>query len=80
MAITSRHNKPSDSNDRFSEFVRCQDFVFRVSDVDGFSHQSFPDAPPVTVVNFKSFTQSIADPEQRLFHFLIGKIKPHESD
>lgn len=59
-----------------SDFVLCQDFVFRPADVDGFSHVVEPDSEAITVVNFKAFTQSIPDPEKRLFSFLVRKLKP----
>ena len=63
-----------------SDFVLCQDFVFRPGDVDGFSHVTEPDSDPLTVVNFKAFTQSIPDPEKRLFSFLMRKLKPRSID
>jgi hypothetical protein len=44
--------------------------------VDGCSHQTHPDGSAVTIVNFKSYTQTIPDPERRLFDFLIRKLKP----
>ena len=59
-----------------SEFVICQNFVFRPANVDGFSHQTYEDGSAVTTVNFKSYTQGIPDPERRLFDFLISKLKP----
>ena len=68
------------SNKPHSDFVLCQDFVFRPSDVDGFSHVVEPDSEPLTVVNFKAFTQSIPDPEKRLFSFLVRKLKPRSVD
>ena len=64
-----------------SEHVRCRDFVFRVADVDGFSHRPVPEGDPITVVNFKGYTQSVRDPERRLFDFLLARTKPqHEAD
>ncbi len=63
-----------------SEFVLCQDFIFRPSTVDGCSHQTYPDGTAVTIVNFKSHTQTIADPQRRLFDFLIRKLKPKPAD
>ena len=39
-----------------------------------------PDSEPLTVVNFKAFTQSIPDPEKRLFSFLIRKLRPRSFD
>ena len=59
-----------------SEFVLCEGFAFRPSNVDGCSHQTHPDGSAVTIVNFKSYTQTIPDPERRLFDFLIRKLKP----
>ncbi|MFZ0710697.1 MAG: hypothetical protein WAM53_11710 [Terrimicrobiaceae bacterium] len=63
-----------------SEFVLCEGFAFRLSSVDGCSHQTHPDGAAVTVVNFKSYTQTIPDPERRLFDFLICKLKPKRRD
>jgi len=63
-----------------SDFVLCQDFVFRPANVDGFAHQSYEDGSAVTTVNFKSYTQSIPDPERRLFDFLISTFNPRSVD
>jgi hypothetical protein len=67
-------------NKTHSEFVLCEGFAFRPSNVDGCSHQKYADGSAVTVVNFKSYTQTIADPERRLFDFLIRKLKPKRTD
>jgi hypothetical protein len=48
--------------------------------VDGFSHQTFDDGTAVTTVNFKSYTQTIPDPERRLFDFLTSKLNPKPTD
>jgi hypothetical protein len=48
--------------------------------VDGCSHQTYVDGSAVTIVNFKSYTQTIPDPERRLFDFLIRKLKPKRAD
>jgi len=48
--------------------------------VDGFSHQSYEDGSAVTTVNFKSYTQSIPDPERRLFDFLTSTFNPKPVD
>lgn len=63
-----------------SDFVLCQDFVFRPANVDGFAHQSYEDGSAVTTVNFKSYTQSIPDPERRLFEFLTSTLNPRPVD
>ena len=63
-----------------SELVLCEGFAFRPSNVDGCSHQKYADGSAVTVVNFKSYTQTIPDPERRLFDFLIRKLKPKRAD
>jgi hypothetical protein len=62
-----------------SEFVLCEEFVFRPSTVDGFSHERC-DGAAVTTVNFKSYTQTIPDPERRLFDFLVHRLKPKPAD
>jgi hypothetical protein len=48
--------------------------------VDGCSHQRYADGSAITTVNFKSYTQTIADPERQLFDFLIRKLKPRPVD
>jgi hypothetical protein len=79
MPIESPSNTPI-GNRTHSEFVLCEGFAFRLSTVDGCSHQTYADGSPVTVVNFKSYTQTIPDPERRLFDFLIRKLKPKRAD
>jgi len=61
---------------KVSDFVLCENFVFRLASVDGFSHQNFEDGAAVTTVNFKGYTQSISDPEHRLFDFLVSNLNP----
>lgn len=81
MAIEAPTPKTSATNKATqSDFFLCQDFVFRLSTVDGFSHQTFADGSSVTTVNFKSYTQTIPDPERCLFEFLLLKINPQTSD
>ncbi len=80
MAIDMPSNRPPRSGTRISDHVRCEDFVFRIADVDGFSHQPVPEGEPVTVVNFKGYTQAVPDTERRLFDFLLQKIQPKSAD
>ena len=63
-----------------SEFILCEGFVFRLSTVDGCLHQTNADGSAITVVNFKSYTQMVPDPERRLFDFLIQKLRPGRVD
>jgi hypothetical protein len=63
-----------------SEVVLCEGFVFRRSTVDGFSHERYDDGAAVTTVNFKSYTQTIPDPDRRLFDFLIRRLRPKPAD
>ncbi len=63
-----------------SDFVLCQNFAFRPANVDGFSHQTLEDGSLVTLVNFKSSTQTIPDSERRLFDFLVSKLQPKPVD
>ena len=79
MPIEAPSNSPIASRTH-SEFVLCEQFVFRPSTVDGFSHERYDDGAAVTTVNFKSYTQTIPDPERRLFDFLIRKLKPKPAD
>ncbi len=81
MPITYPTNKPQPSGHHTeSEFVRCQDFVFRPSDVDGFAHQILHGAEPVTIVNFKGHAQPVTDPERRLFDLLAKHFNPTNFD
>jgi hypothetical protein len=79
MPIQSPSNTPIASKTN-SEFVLCEGFAFRPANVDGCSHQTHPDGTAFTVVNFKSYTQTIPDPEKRLFDFLMRKLKPRRVD
>lgn len=63
-----------------SDYVLCENFVFRPSTVDGFSHQTFEDGTAATTVNFKSYTQTIPDTERRLFEFLLSCVQPKPFD
>jgi hypothetical protein len=72
---STHHTTPIGSTAINSEFVICQNFVFRPANGDGFSHQTYEDGSAVTTVNFKSYTQGVPDPERRLFDFLISKFK-----
>lgn len=79
MPIEAPSNTPIGSRTH-SEFVLCEGFAFRPSTVDGCSHQRYADGAAVTIVNFKSYTQTIPDPEQRLFNFLIRTLKLKPAD
>jgi hypothetical protein len=48
--------------------------------VDGFSYQTFEDGTAITTVNFKAYTQSIPDPDRRLFQFLLSVLEPQSVD
>ena len=63
-----------------SDFVLCQNIAFRLSSVDGFSHHRYEDGSAVTILNFKGYTQNMADPQRQLFDFLILHINPCISD
>jgi hypothetical protein len=75
MSIEAPANSPVASRTH-SEFVLCEQFAFRPSTVDGFSHERYADGSAITTINFKSYTQTIPDPERRLFDFLIRRLKP----
>jgi hypothetical protein len=79
MPIEAPSRTPHTSN-KPTDFVLCENFVFRPANVDGFSHQTFEDGAAVTTVNFKSYTQSIPDPDRRLFDFLVEKLRPRSAD
>jgi len=80
MPIEAPSNTAIGNRATNSDFVLCQDFVFRPANVDGFAHQSYEDGSAVTTVNFKSYTQSIPDPERRLFEFLTSTLNPRPVD
>ena len=68
MPIEAPSNTPIGSRTH-SEFVLCEGFAFRPSNVDGCSHQTYADGSAVTIVNFKSYTQTIPDPERAAVRF-----------
>lgn len=76
MAIAAPSRTPIATRAQNSDFVLCENFAFRPGTVDGFSHQSYEDGSAVTTVNFKAYTQSVPDPERRLFNFLISVLQP----
>lgn len=80
MPIEAPIRTPSSSQLKSSDFVVCENFVFRPATVDGFSHQTYEDGSAITTVNFKSYTQSIPDTEQRLFNFLFSQLNPKSTD
>jgi len=79
MPITSPHRKDSDDLP-YSEYIICEDFVFKPSQVDAFSHTALNDKGGVTVVKFKSYTQDVRDPERRLFDYLVKRLAPRSPD
>ncbi len=81
MPIETPTRTPTSTGSRTaSEFVLCENLVFRPDHVDGFLHRTYEDGSAVTIVNFKSYTQTVPDPERRLFEFLIEKIRPRSPD
>ncbi len=80
MPIEAPSHTPIGNRATNSEFIVCQNFVFRTANVDGFSHQTYEDGSAITTVNFKSYTQSIPDADRQLFDFLISKLKPKATD
>jgi hypothetical protein len=80
MAIAAPTHTAIASRASNSDFILCENFVFRPANVDGFSHQTFEDGAAVTTVNFKSYTQTIPDPERRLFDFLLSKFTPTQTN
>jgi len=76
MPIEAPSHTPIGFKATNSDFVVCQNFVFRPANVDAFSHQTYEDGSAITTVNFKSYTQSIPDADRRLFEFLTSKLNP----
>jgi hypothetical protein len=64
----------------FSEFVLCQNFVFRIRDVDCFWHAEQPEGPAITAIYLKGYSPHIADPDGKLFRFLCSKLTPQETN
>ena len=70
---TDTHNE---AGSLFSEFVLCQNFVFRIRDVDCFLHMEQAEGPNLTAVYLKGYAPHVADSEKKLFSFLCSKLKP----
>lgn len=70
---TETHNE---AGSLFSEFVRCQNFVFRLRDMDCFLHAEQVEGPNVTAVYLKGYSPHVVDPEGKLFSFLCSKFTP----
>ena len=80
MPLEAPSHSPIGRRSRNSEFFLCENFAFRPANVDGFSHQTFEDGSAITTVNFKAYTQSIPDPDRRLFQFLLSVLEPQSVD
>jgi len=80
MPLEAPSHSPLARRSRNSEFFLCENFAFRPSTVDGFCHQTLEDGSGITTVNFKAYTQSIPDPQQRLFQFLLSVLEPQSLD
>lgn len=80
MPIAAPNHSAIGRRSRNSEFFLCENFAFRPANVDGFSHQTLEDGPGITTVNFKAYTQSIPDPNRRLFGFLVSVLQPQSLD
>jgi hypothetical protein len=80
MPLEAPSQSPIGRRSRSSEFFLCENFAFRPANVDGFSHQTFEDGTAITTVNFKAYTQSIPDPDRRLFQFLLSVLEPQSVD
>ncbi len=79
MPIEGPNLKAKD-RDRHSEYVICEDFVFKPTSVDAFSHEAINEGTGVTTVNLKSYTQEISDPQRKLFNFLVSRFHPDPPD
>ena len=54
-----------------NEFIRCQEFNFRICDIDGFLWQEAGEFNPAqTIVYFKGYTASVPDSEKKLYDLL----------
>ena len=71
---TKAKNKPSlNGSERLQEndYISCQQFNFRLCDIDGFLFQEAGLFNPAqTIVYFKGYTAPVPDQEKVLYHLL----------
>jgi len=79
MSITGP-NRETKAKSRYSEFVHCEGFAFKLNHVDSFHHEVIPEREGITTVNLRSFKQQVADPERKLFNLLMEKFYPMPLD
>ena len=62
-----------------NEFICCQEFNFRLCDVDGFLFQeAYKSNPAETTVHFKGYTVSVPDNEKKLYELLSNHLTRHK--
>lgn len=78
MAITTPKSNSAPAG-RASEFLICQNLVFRPRKIDGFSHKLVGEEP-VTTVHYQNYTEEVPDPDQVLFNYLKRRFHPEPPD
>ena len=82
MPTTTRDKlnaKPTNKGLAEHEFICCQEFNFRISDVDGFLFQEPGDFNPAqTIIYFKGYTASVPDSERNLYDLLSANLTRHK--
>lgn len=78
MPTTTIKNKATGSEQLSDhEFICCQQFIFRIRDIEAFQFQeAFALIPAQTIVHSKSYTASVNDQEKVLYNLLSKKLSP----
>ena len=71
--ITARNDK---QGLLVSEFILCQNFVFRLRDIDCYWHAAQAEGPSITAVYLKGYSPHVVDRDGKLFRFLCETLSP----
>ena len=77
--INTKHRASLNDSEKLSnhEFICCEQFNFRLGDVDAFLFkEATAIIPSHTVVHFKGYTTPVLDQEKVLYNFLSKKLNP----
>ena len=82
MPTTTRDKlnaKLDNKAEKLVEFICCQEFNFRLCDVDGFLFQEGDQSnPDQTTVYFKGYTAFVPDSEKKLYELLSNSLTQHK--